>query len=1192
MRSCWRFILSLLLLCSALSIQAAVKSFTETFVLYTDSEGLTAAYNEGWCLDGKGMGTFSYYSSRSGTFPDPLADGTITMESDWLDVKGANNNKGAVFTVTGISGLKLAFQSGSSVTRYVRATISGTSGTNITLKDGNDGTEGSVLETSGLIPAEQYTITVTSWADEACTSGADSRMYYAAFIAGSQNLPTAAYIYDSQYSDYSIAQDPVYLTLVKSFNVTAFDANNYNSIPGTYYKENLKNYDLLIASESVASTNKFGIALADLVGKVPVLNLKAFYYGSSSWNWATAANPAIGATGWNQIIVADAFKSHPVFKDISFSNAITLFDGTANASNNVQSYHSPKEIIASDDVLATNGANGHNAIHEHKQSDGKNSYLLIPLSYAAIGTLTADAKTLITNAASYIAATKSEYTAPAQVETPVISHDSDNHITISCSTKGATIYYCKDASALSSSATAYTESFSLATTTTIKAVAVKEGMLPSEEASEYIEIIRECGPQILDPERLNRGAIATYTNDGMLVNWRWLATDPDDISFNVYRDGTKLNTQPLSSRTNYLDTEGSVNSNYTVEAFSNGKTFETSTVLVLEKGYLNIPIDRPQGGTVKGSSYTYTPGDASVGDVDGDGEYEIILKWDPTNQCDNGQNGSQNYTGNVYLDCYKLNGTKLWRIDLGINIRAGAHYTQFMVYDLDGDGKAEVACKTAPGTIDGKGSYVIMGNDNPTADYRGSYGGKNGIIKTGPEYLTVFEGATGKELSTVAYEPSRSIISDSEWGDSYGNRCERYLACIAYLDGKKPSLVMCRGYYTAAYLCAWDFDGKELKKKWLHASTTKGKDAYGEGAHSLAVGDVDGDGCDEIVYGACCIDHDGSVLYRTGLGHGDALHLGDFIPDREGLEVFMVHEEKSAEYGFEMRDAKTGKILSGRKMGADIGRGVCADIDSLSRGAEYWSLAKFNLSSDGSSYNNITFNCNGDSISGRRPSVNFRTYWTGNLSEELQEKGVISKWVNATSNCATVTDFVSAYGCGVNLIKDTPSLQADIFGDWREESIYYDEATKSNLMIFSTPFTSPYRVPCLMHDHIYRMSICWQNVAYNQPPHLGYYLRDYIKYQQSNPTGISQPAIIDKQSNIEIPFTLISDGIVIRYTDMNNTSSSIRVYSLDGVCIYHTTNTLQGNGEIKLEGLEGLKKGIYLLSVVADGAKTVRKIIK
>ena len=685
----------------------------------------------------------------------------------------------------------------------------------------------------------------------------------------------------------------------------------------------------------------------------------------------------------------------------------------------------------------------------------------------------------------------------------------------------------------------------------------------------------------LKRERLGRGVIAIRENPSTVaVSWRYLSSDPMNESFDIYRNDEKINKHPLKDATFFQDAyAGTESVLYTVKA-REGKT-ESSYQLPANAplGYLNIPLNRPEDGTTpSGQNYFYAPNDASIGDVDGDGEYEIILKWDPSNAHDNSHDG---YTGEVYVDCYKLSGKLLWRINLGRNIRAGAHYTQFMVFDFDGDGKAEVVMKTADGTVDGTGKVI----GDAQADYRN----EQGRILTGPEYLTVFNGLTGEAMQTIDYVPVRGDLMG--WGDSRGNRSDRFLACVAYLDGKKPSLVMCRGYYTAAYLCAWDFDGKELKKRWLHASTTKGKGAYGEGAHSLTVGDVDGDGCDEIVYGACCIDHDGSVLYRTGLGHGDALHLGDFIPDREGLEVFMVHEEKSAAYGFEMRDAQTGEILSGRKMGSDIGRGLCADIDSLSRGAEYWSLAKFNMTSDGK-YNSITFDCNGDSISTKRPSVNFRTYWTGNLSEELQEKGVISQWVNKTSSCTTVTDFVSTYGCGVNLIKDTPSLQADILGDWREECIYYDEKTKSNLMIFSTPFTSPYRVPCLMHDHIYRMSICWQNVAYNQPPHLGYYLRDYVKYQQSNPTGISRPVLTDEQSNVEIPFTLISDGIVIRYTDMDNASSSIRVYSLDGLCVYHVTNQLQGSGEIKLEGLEGLKKGVYLLSVVVDGAKTVRKIIQ
>lgn len=603
-------------------------------------------------------------------------------------------------------------------------------------------------------------------------------------------------------------------------------------------------------------------------------------------------------------------------------------------------------------------------------------------------------------------------------------------------------------------------------------------------------------------EVLDRGVVAVKTTGGVLVSWRSLTTDSKALAFDVYRDGVKVNTAPVTGSTNFKDAAGTETSRYVVRAVMGSTVQDASKETpVWADGYLRLHLDRPAGGTTpSGEEYTYSPNDCSVGDIDGDGEYEIFVKWDPSNSHDNSENG---YTGNVYIDCYKLDGTKMWRIDLGRNIRAGAHYTQFMVYDFDGDGKAEMACKTAPGTIDGQGKAVLMGTDKVTDDYRGTSGSHTtGTILKGSEYLTMFNGQTGAEISTVAYEPGRGVHSQSSggWGDAYGNRSERYLACVAYLDGQKPSLVMCRGYYTHSYLCAWDFDGKQLTKRWLHASTTKGQGAYGEGAHSLTVGDVDGDGCDEIVYGSACIDHDGSLLYRTGAGHGDALHLGDFDPDREGLEVFMVHEEKSKTYKYdsEFRDAKTGEIIwCTAQSGNDIGRGLVGNISPNWRGYEIWPGSYF----ENGTKLDATFDCKGNLLVNKRASTNFRIYWDGDLLDELFDgrynstsktsaPEITKRNAALTSNANTWTfnKYDNAQSC--NTTKATPNLIADILGDWREELILWDGNTSSDLLIFTTGIETKYKVPCLMQDHNYRMAIAWQNVAYNQPPHLGYYLED------------------------------------------------------------------------------------------------------
>ncbi len=312
-------------------------------------------------------------------------------------------------------------------------------------------------------------------------------------------------------------------------------------------------------------------------------------------------------------------------------------------------------------------------------------------------------------------------------------------------------------------------------------------------------------------ERLDRGLVAIRaTTTRVFISWRLFATDPDNIAFNVYRSGVKLNNTPITNSTNFEDNTP-LNGTYTVRHVINGTEFTDSKVAtVWQQNHLRIAlIPPPDGVTPTGENFTYTANDCSVGDVDGDGEYEIFLKWDPSNAKDNSQSG---YTGNVFIDAYKLNGTRLWRIDLGRNIRAGAHYTQFIVYDLDGDGKAELACKTADGTRDGTGAVI----GNPSMDFRNS----SGYILSGPEFLTVFNGETGRAMATTNYLPARGTVSS--WGDTWGNRVDRFVAAVAYLDGSRPSLIMGRGYYTRLVRVAWDWRNNQLTQRWIFDSNASG----------------------------------------------------------------------------------------------------------------------------------------------------------------------------------------------------------------------------------------------------------------------------------------------------------------------------------------------------------------------------------
>lgn len=583
-------------------------------------------------------------------------------------------------------------------------------------------------------------------------------------------------------------------------------------------------------------------------------------------------------------------------------------------------------------------------------------------------------------------------------------------------------------------------------------------------------------------EQLNRAPVAVDTEDGIYIGWKMLGTDPEEVNFDIYRDGEQINEEPITESTNFVDTAGSVDAVYQIQVNQGSGEKETEEFGVWNEQFSTIPLDKPEGGvTPDGVEYEYTANDTSVGDLNGDGNYEMIVKWDPTNSKDNSQSG---YTGNVYIDAYTLDGEKLWRIDGGKNIRAGAHYTQFLVYDFNGNGKSEVVFKTADGTVDGQGTVI----GDAEADYRNSAG----YVLDGPEFLTVFDGETGAAVDTIDYTPPRGNVSS--WGDGYGNRVDRFLAGVAYLDGETPSIVMARGYYTRTVLAAYDIVDGQLEERWVFDSDEEGNGAYaGQGNHSLSINDVDGDGNDEIVYGAAVIDHDGTGLHSTGWGHGDAAHVGNLNPNRAGLEIYQPHESSGSPVGYGIRDAETGELIWGERTGTDVGRGLAADIDPRYDGTELWASNSW----DGSSGGSGLYTVEGELITENTPpSINHAVWWTGDLLRELLDHdfnqgedphgvGRIDKWNWEEERLENI--FIPEGTRSNNGTKGNPSLQADLYGDWREEVIW-PSADSTELRIYTTTDVTEERIFTLMHDPTYRLGVAWQNVAYNQPPHTGFFL--------------------------------------------------------------------------------------------------------
>ncbi|WYP27101.1 rhamnogalacturonan lyase [Alkalihalobacillus sp. FSL W8-0930] len=744
-------------------------------------------------------------------------------------------------------------------------------------------------------------------------------------------------------------------------------------------------------------------------------------------------------------------------------------------------------------------------------------------------------------------------------------------------------------------------------------------------------IQKEFNPQL---EELDRGVVAVATSEGVFLSWRLMkeeATGHSDtgltgVDFHVYRDGNKI--AEVTDSTNYLDASGTEGSEYTVKAVEEGAEIdESEPVSPWADGYYDLPLQKPEDGvTPAGEHYTYHANDMSVGDVDGDGQYEFIVKWDPSNSKDVSQKG---YTGNTYIDTYTFSGELLYRIDLGVNVRSGAHYTQFLVYDFDGDGKAEMMFKTAPGTKiikysdDGtveseeyitmpeedlaegysheddyrmssddyyehlvemfmgwhEHEEVVAGNwpetleesfgidpqyeyplskedaealvDHFIDDYAPSRSSRNdlrdfeGFIVDGPEYLTVFEGESGKELETIHYKPGRSD-DGLMWGDyamariEPGNRVDRFLAGVAYLDGEKPSAVFARGYYTRTTLVSYDWNGKNIEEKWYVDSGwtpmsnpfndgphgTDGTDEeFGtittQGAHSLSVADVDGDGKHEIIYGGATIDHDGSLLYSSfdtlppgsgnpgseaRLGHGDALHVADVNPDRPGLESFMVFEGGQwAPYGYALRDAESGDVLYGGYTGRDTGRGMVGDVNPNTRGLETWAVG--------------LWTADGEKLSDRMPGTNFNIKWSGDLTTQIVNGSIdqtptIDDWQRGRLLTAegTLTN---------NYTKGTPSLVADIFGDFREE-LLVRTTDSSAIRIYTSTEVTEHKLYTLMHDTQYRTGIAWQNVTYNQPSYPSFYYASDMDWEYVPVSETEQQ--VDPLGELESSLTAFVDA--------------------------------------------------------------------
>ena len=625
-----------------------------------------------------------------------------------------------------------------------------------------------------------------------------------------------------------------------------------------------------------------------------------------------------------------------------------------------------------------------------------------------------------------------------------------------------------------------------------------------------------------------------------LISWRLLKTDPSNVAFDIYKsvDGeteVKLNEKPISNTTSWVDADIDVSKTnvYRVTLANQAETLcdYTFTSEMAEKFYHEIRLNM----NVPDASITYSPDDIQLGDLDGDGELEIVVKREPYD----GANMGVWFNGTTLLEAYKMDGTFLWRIDLGINIRSGSHYTSYVLYDFDGDGLCEIAFRSSEGTKFADGKIITDANGkvndyrNRQTDGKGWYSGAAiardqndpstattcGLIMEGPEYISICRGYDGREITRIDNIPrggegskvSRAKYWSEYWGDDFGNRMDRFFIGVAYLDGipdettgvrvANPSLIISRGIYKNWQVWALDLKGNELVPRWKFDTADHSSKWLAMCSHCFRVADLDGDGRDEILYGSAAIDDDGSELWCSGNGHGDILHVGKFIKDRSGLQIVAFFEEsKDYEgqgngYACQVIDARDGSMITGHGRNlpvdaSDVGRCIVADVDPDSPDFEYWSSTQEGM-----------FSCNGTGlVSTTYPTgiangvmYNVAIYWSGQSTREMYDRTCIVSYkdnpdVNKT-NKKRLLSFKDAYGTndGNHGTKYNPCYYGDFLGDYREEVILGSSDNKS-IYIFSTNHPTTHRLPHLMTDHNYDMSQAMQNMGYNQGTNLGYYV--------------------------------------------------------------------------------------------------------